>query len=44
MKAKKYTYRAIELQQSMNPDFDLESWLADLLVDYWLSQRGNDGE
>lgn len=23
-------------------DFDLEEWLADLLVDHWLSQRGRD--
>ena len=36
------TYSIIETDQLIDQDFDLEAWLADLLVDYWLAQRGDD--
>ena len=33
------TYRVIELDPPGDTDFDLESWLADLLVDYWMAEK-----
>ena len=44
MRENELTYHIVELDQPIDPDFDLEDWLAELLVDYWLSQRGEDGE
>ena len=37
-----FIFKAIDLDQPIDPDFDLEAWLADLLVAYWLSQNGGD--
>ena len=43
MREKELTYSIVELDEPIDPDFDLESWLAGLLVDYWLSrEEGSD--
>ena len=34
-------YQTVELTPKENQSFDLEDWLADLLVDYWLSGGGS---
>lgn len=32
-------FRIEESNQQIESEFDLEAWLADLLVDYWLSRE-----
>ncbi len=40
LKATDLTYLVIDVDQPEEIELDLESWLADLLVDYWLRQQG----
>jgi len=37
----KLTFQTIELPPEEDQSFDLEDWLADLQVDYWLSGGGS---
>jgi len=37
----KIIFKSIELPPENDQSFDLEEWLADLLVDYWLSGGGS---
>ncbi len=40
LKVKDLTYQVIDVDQPEETVLDLESWLADLLVEYWLKQEG----
>jgi len=44
MKRNEMTYRIEPVNQAVANVFDIDSWLADLLVDYWLAKGdgGND--
>ena len=39
MKEKNITYTIDSIHPTDEITFDIESWLADLLVDYWLANR-----
>jgi hypothetical protein len=32
------TYNIVEFDQPVDPDFDLEDWLADMFVNCWLTR------
>jgi len=38
----KITFQTIDLDSPDDLAFDLESWLADLLIGHWLSDKGED--
>ncbi len=39
LKVNDLTYQVIDVDQPEETVLDLESWLSDLLVDYWLKQQ-----
>jgi len=41
MKKSEMTYRIEPIDPAPEKAFDIENWLADLLVDYWLSNHNN---
>jgi len=44
MKTDELKFETIEIAGDRETAFDIESWLADLLVDYWLSDKRKEGK